>query len=162
MERHSLFAALTNAAGSLLVDLVGNALQPPESAALTALRTVPVAELDAGMDQAAICRVTGEQPGLIAVAMSQDAARQLTSLVLGDMGEVTPRHIENVVTETSQWIASRVLSALAVTDFNVAPETVAATSLADWFPVDSDTVCLLLDSGLGSIHVTMRLGAESP
>ena len=161
MERHSQFAALTNAVGSLLIDLTENALQPPDNAALTDLRTVPVAELDACMDHAAICRITGEQPGLVAVAMSLDTARDLTSLVLGDMGEITPRHMENVVRETCQWIASRTLPALAVTDFDVTPETVAAGSLADWFSGDHDSVCLLLGSGLGALHVTMRLDTES-
>lgn len=160
MERYSFFSALTDAAGSLLIDLAENALQSPVQVSPTSVRSVSVKDRPAELDHAAICRVTGAMPSLFAVAMSAETAGILTKLVLGEMGEVTPMHVANVVSETSQWIASRALPRLGVTDFSFAPETVVADSLSDWFPHSDKDAWMQLDGPLGTLLVGVSQSAD--
>lgn len=156
MERHSLYAALTDSTGSLLLSLAENALKPPSLAAINSLQSRCATELDKSHDHAAICRTAGKTPGTFAVAMSAETAHTLTSLVLGEIGEATPSHIANVVSEVSQWVASRALPRLGITDFDFAPETVVAESLVENFPPDSNSVGLLIETELGQLHVCAR------
>lgn len=160
MERYAQIAALPNATGSLLHELVENALQPASVGELKSVRTMPISERPAEFDHAAICRVSGEQPALFGVAMSSQTAQALTSLVLGEMSEVTEKHTANVVSESSQWIASRALPSLGVCEFDVRPENVAAETLSDWFPPETHSVWLLLEFGLGTLLAGVRAGNE--
>ncbi len=115
MERHSLYAALTDVVGSLLLEVVENSLNPPSVAVLTSLQSLPLAERDDTHDRAGICRTGGQTPGTFAVAMSTETAHSLSAMVLGEVGEIT-LHTSGAMCEFSQWIASRALSRLGVTD----------------------------------------------
>jgi hypothetical protein len=153
MERHSIYAALTDAVGSLLLDLVENSLNPRSVAVLTSLRSLPLAERDSAHDHAAICRSGGRTPGTFAVAMSPETAQTLSAMALGEMGEVTPAHTASFMREFAQWIASRALPRLGVTDLDFLQESVSADSLAVSFPADCDSAWLLIESELGQLHV---------
>lgn len=152
MERHSLYAALTDAVGSLLLDLVENSLNSPSVAVLTSLRSLPLAERDGALGHAAICRSGGKTPGTFAVTMSTETVHILSAMMLGETGDLTP-HTSGFMCEFAQWIASRALPRLGVTDFDFQPESVSADSLAANFPPDRDSVWLLMECELGQLHV---------
>jgi|GEM_PF-3069561 hypothetical protein len=153
MERHSLFAALTDAVGSLLINLADNALKRPSVAALTSLRSTTLAECDRTHDHAAICRSGGKTPGTFAVAMPSETAEALAGLVLGEIGDVTPTYTASFLCEFTQWVANRALPRLGVTDFDFLPESVTADSLGEYFSPNDDSTWLRIECEIGQLHV---------